>query len=171
MVRGPQTSSRSCSTTPSKGEQLTMNHESCYRSYSDTVDGRNPAPVEVGSLPHYLQGFINLRWRRISSINSMSNLHISLNCLFGRSFHCNSYVIALVRKKMIYTYMSYLPRMLQCNSRFDCWYWTDHDISDIMILQLDTYQASLSHNTSNLSTCVKIVQSILSYPPQVRIIR
>ena len=27
-----------------------------------TVDGRNPAPVEVGSLSHYLQGFIHPRW-------------------------------------------------------------------------------------------------------------
>ena len=34
------------------------------------VDGRNPAPVEVGSLSHYLQGFIHPRCR-ISSINSM----------------------------------------------------------------------------------------------------
>ena len=25
-----------------------------------TVDGRNPAPVEVGSLSHYLQGFNNI---------------------------------------------------------------------------------------------------------------
>ena len=30
--------------------------------YSDTVDGRNPAPVEVGSLSHYLQVFIHPRW-------------------------------------------------------------------------------------------------------------
>ena len=37
-----------------------------------TVDGRNPAPVEVGSLSHYLQGFIYPRWCRISSINSMT---------------------------------------------------------------------------------------------------
>jgi len=34
------------------------------------VDGRNPAPVEVGSLSHDLQGFIHPRCR-ISSINSM----------------------------------------------------------------------------------------------------
>ena len=36
------------------------------------VDGRNPAPVEVGSLSHYLftRGFIHPRCR-ISSINSM----------------------------------------------------------------------------------------------------
>ncbi len=27
-----------------------------------TVDGRNPAPVEVGSLSHYFQGFIHPRW-------------------------------------------------------------------------------------------------------------
>ena len=26
--------------------------------WKDTVDGRNPAPVEVGSLSHDLQGFI-----------------------------------------------------------------------------------------------------------------
>ena len=31
---------------------------------------RNPAPVEVGSVSHYLQGFIHPRWCRISSINS-----------------------------------------------------------------------------------------------------
>ena len=37
---------------------------------SATVDGRHPAPVEVGSLSHYLQGFIHPRWCRISSINS-----------------------------------------------------------------------------------------------------
>ena len=29
---------------------------------SPTVDGRNPAPVEVGSFSHYLQGFIHPRW-------------------------------------------------------------------------------------------------------------
>ena len=28
----------------------------------DTVDGRNPAPVEVGSLSHYLQVFLHPRW-------------------------------------------------------------------------------------------------------------
>jgi len=28
--------------------------------WSNTVDGRNPAPVEVGSFSHYLQGFIGL---------------------------------------------------------------------------------------------------------------
>ena len=35
-----------------------------------TVDGRNPAPVEVGSLSHYLHGSIHPRLCRISSINS-----------------------------------------------------------------------------------------------------
>ena len=35
-----------------------------------TVDGWNPAPVEVGSLSHYFYGFIHPRWCRISSINS-----------------------------------------------------------------------------------------------------
>ena len=46
------------------------------RKLGDTVDGRNPAPVEVGSLSHYLQGFIIIhpRWCRISSINSMESL-------------------------------------------------------------------------------------------------
>ena len=64
----------------------------------NTVDGRNPAPVEVGSLSHYLQGFIHPRWLFwISSINSSvksckaDHLHsspfkhmgISLNILKG----------------------------------------------------------------------------------------
>ena len=30
--------------------------------FDHAVDGRIPAPVEVGSLPHYLQGFIHPRW-------------------------------------------------------------------------------------------------------------
>ena len=41
-------------------------------SASPTADGRNPAPVEVGILSHYLQGFINPSWWRNSSINSMN---------------------------------------------------------------------------------------------------
>ena len=36
----------------------------------EKLDGRNPAPVEVGSLSHYFQGFTHPRWCRISSINS-----------------------------------------------------------------------------------------------------
>ena len=36
-----------------------------------TVDGKNPAPVEVGSLSHYLQGFMHFRWCKIFSINSI----------------------------------------------------------------------------------------------------
>ena len=31
-----------------------------------TVDGRNPANQLIGSLSHYLQGFIHSRWCRIS---------------------------------------------------------------------------------------------------------
>ena len=37
-----------------------------------TVVGRNPAPVQVGSLSHDLHGLIHPRWCRISSINSTS---------------------------------------------------------------------------------------------------
>ena len=55
-------------------QRIQFGHEIFYRSiplyHSDTVDGWNPAPVEVGSLFHYLQGFIHPRWCRISSINS-----------------------------------------------------------------------------------------------------
>ena len=39
-----------------------------HRNEETTVDGRKPAPVEVGSLSHYLQGFVNRRSCRISSI-------------------------------------------------------------------------------------------------------
>ena len=45
----------------------------CWKSKGGkvvTVHGRNPAPVEVGSFSHYLQGFIHSRWCKISSINS-----------------------------------------------------------------------------------------------------
>ena len=40
-----------------------------------SVDGRNPAPVDVGSLSYYWQGFRHPRWLfRIFSINSSSFL-------------------------------------------------------------------------------------------------
>jgi len=38
----------------------------CWKSKGGTVvtvDGRNPAPVEVGSFSHYLQGFIHSRFQ------------------------------------------------------------------------------------------------------------
>jgi len=46
--------------------------EGTHLYMENTVDGRNPATVEVGSLSHYLQGFINPRWLfGTSSINSI----------------------------------------------------------------------------------------------------
>ena len=39
----------------------------------DTVDGRNPAPVEVGRLSLYLQDFMHRRWCRISSISNWNH--------------------------------------------------------------------------------------------------
>ena len=44
--------------------------------HQDTVDGENPAPVEVGSLSHYLQGFSTIQpvvaSRRISESSTVS---------------------------------------------------------------------------------------------------
>ena len=40
----------------------TKPHPPESKNLHHTVDRRNPAPVEVGSLPHYLRGFIHLRW-------------------------------------------------------------------------------------------------------------
>ena len=37
---------------------------------TDTVDGRNLAPVDIGCVPRYLHGFTHPRWCRISSMNS-----------------------------------------------------------------------------------------------------
>ena len=48
------------------------------RSGTGRVDVRNPAPVEVGSLSRYLQGFIRPSWCRISCINNT----------FARDFQC-----------------------------------------------------------------------------------
>ncbi len=50
-----------------------------------SVDGWNPAPVEVGSLSHYLHGFIHPRWGRISSINSWAMSRRS-HCADGRHY-------------------------------------------------------------------------------------
>ena len=41
------------------------------KMYKDTVDGRIIAPVEVGSLSHYLKSFIHPRWCKVSSINGI----------------------------------------------------------------------------------------------------
>ena len=44
----------------------------CTLGMATMDDGRNPAPVDmVYKYPHLLQGFIHVRWCRISSINSM----------------------------------------------------------------------------------------------------
>ena len=45
-----------------------------------TVDGRNPGPVEVGSLSHHLRCFVHPRWCRMSSINSRFRLTSSMPC-------------------------------------------------------------------------------------------
>ena len=42
------------------------------RLHIHTVDGQNPAPVEVGNLSHYLRCFIHPRW--LFGISSISNL-------------------------------------------------------------------------------------------------
>ena len=57
-------------------------------SLRHTVDGRNPAPVEVGSLSQCLQGFTHPRWCRISSIDSME-LEVE-GCYMSGSQNTNS---------------------------------------------------------------------------------
>ena len=47
----------------------------CGSAPLTTVDGRNPAPVEVGTLSHYLQGFIHPRW--LFGISSINSIHLS----------------------------------------------------------------------------------------------
>ena len=47
---------------------------SAVESWMSTLDGRNPAPVEVGSLSHYLQGFSTIPGgdRRISEPSTVA---------------------------------------------------------------------------------------------------
>ena len=60
--------SKVCQCSEEKGGDGTM-----QRLKGHTFDERNPAPVEVGSLPHYLQGFLHPRWLfGISSFNLKS---------------------------------------------------------------------------------------------------
>ena len=55
-----------------KGSTWRVQYISPYSGF-DTVDERYPAPVDskIGSLTHYLQGFLHPRWCRISSLNSI----------------------------------------------------------------------------------------------------
>ena len=85
-----------------------------------TVDGRNPAP-EVGSLPHYLQGFIHPRWCRISSIK----------CIYGK------YSVTKVGRLTFFPYFfpwstkitspppfeSYTPSQNLHSSKLTLWQW------------------------------------------------
>ena len=54
-----------------------------------TADGKNPAPVEVGNLSHYLQGFTHCRRCVISSISSIDmGLINSVLCYLTASLRC-----------------------------------------------------------------------------------
>ncbi len=57
-------------------EDLVSNHHfvSLDKKYENTVDGRNPAPVEVSSLSHDLKGFIHPRWCSLD--------FWTINCIF-----------------------------------------------------------------------------------------
>ena len=63
---------------------------------STTVDGRNPAPVEVSSLSRYLQSFLHPTCCRISSINEQSYCNLwyphDLMCLQIQSLYCSNVV-------------------------------------------------------------------------------
>ena len=60
----------------------------CKNIVHTTVDGRNPAAVEVGSLSHYLQVFLHPRWCHIciNNIRIISNKHQSFE---KRNVHVN----------------------------------------------------------------------------------
>ena len=67
-------------TKPSfSGSMLIFGGVKNFGWFGDTVGGRNPAPVEVGSLFHYLQGYVHLRWCRVSSINGIRVCYTSGN--------------------------------------------------------------------------------------------
>ena len=77
-----------------EGLKADMNHH--------TVDGSGirRSPVEVGSLSHYLQGFIRSRWRRISSINSMNRRCLAGAC-WGEEYCCRgTFVFCFLEKTL-----------------------------------------------------------------------
>ena len=77
------------------GEFLKSTLTRKYQGVNNTVDGRNPAPVQVGSLSHYLQGFLHPRWCRISSINSMIH-QLAIRTIHGPS-HQSISIHSLIR--------------------------------------------------------------------------
>ena len=77
--------------------------------WSDTVDGRTPAPVEVGSLSHYLQGFIHPRW--LFGISEPSTLS-----------HCTKVKWKKLRSSL--SHFSYQPTIYQHHvCRGTAWRW------------------------------------------------
>ena len=72
----------------------------------------------VGSLSHYLQGFVHFRWCRISSINSRS-LHFPTNVANFEPMEMN----------MIYTIWIYQNRMIVRLSHSDMMYQMYHNLS------------------------------------------
>ena len=65
--------------------------------WSGTVDGRNPAPVEVGSLSHYLQGFIHVRWCR-----NLNQRNLIFQPLISGDTRVSMEVIVTIVSKLVY---------------------------------------------------------------------
>ena len=59
-----------------KQHRIDRDPQNMVHDTTHTVDGRIPAPVEVGSLSQYSEGSIHPRWCRISSINTYTT-HIA----------------------------------------------------------------------------------------------
>ena len=62
-----------------------------------TVDGRNPAPVEVGSLSHYLQDFMNIP-RADRRISEPSTVH---NRIIFRDFPARIHITPLLDRSVL----------------------------------------------------------------------
>ncbi len=66
----------------------------------NTVDGRNPAPVEVGSFSHYLQGFIHPRWCRICDFHQQ---YVWFLCMMiSYTGHCKLNKATLAENSLFY---------------------------------------------------------------------
>ena len=73
---------KNCSKPPTRKGVWNEGHATVYQiGYVHTVDGRNPAPVDIWSIPLFI-GFNHPRWCGISSIHRISHTHTTCMILY-----------------------------------------------------------------------------------------
>ena len=84
-----------------------------FTNFSWNTVGRNPAPVEVGRLSHYLQGFIHPRWCRISFLQQYDGISSSHHMKIHHSMPWNRKHVRSIAPLLFHYWGQRLLRYIQ----------------------------------------------------------